>query len=425
MRRWNNVKKYGLNIFIFVILFAIFPIVDVMNGYILSTGNDLSIGVLYRFLCIAFLVISIMMQGIKKSNFTLLVGCFILLFLMILVIQSIFYQNLVSTIYADISVIIKLFLWLLIPYYVYQRKTVFSQGLLEKLLLTISALFTLGLLIPYFLGMGNETYDASNAGFKGFFFASNDATLAFIVCMTYTGWFLFRDFTKRKISANIGLIILLSGNAFSLLLLGMKTGLLFAVIWFVFLITKYVFGRGENRLLSRVGVGVGFFIGLISILLVGIQFILNTLSGLFIRITYFYNLYDGDLIRLLTSSRSLYLLEGWKTFIHSPTPLFTTLVGQGFEYRLLQFGRLGLVEMDFFDSLYGWGILGVLLISIACLYFFVLSFQKGRFSIYSFTFIILLIYGFFAGHVMFSALSTTLLGLTCSGIILQERRKMN
>ncbi|MBC2370365.1 hypothetical protein HBP99_17330 [Listeria booriae] len=420
-------KKYGWNIFLFVILFAIFPMVDVLNGYILSAGSDsnLSIGVLYRLVCVTFLVASITMYGIKKSKFTLLVSCFVLLFLMCLIVQAIFYQNAISTIFADFSVIIKLFLWLLIPYYVYQRKAVFSQNLLEKLLLIISILFTLGLLGPYLLGMGNQTYDTSDAGFKGFFFASNDATLAFIVCMTYTGWFLFRDFTKRKISANLGLITLLLGNAFSLFLLGMKTGLLFAAAWLVFLITKHVFGRGKNRFLSRLGIGIGFFIGLISILLVGMQFILTTLSGLFIRITYFYNLYNGDLIRLLTSSRSVYLLEGWQTYIHAPAPLFTIIFGQGFEYRLLQFGRLGLVEMDFFDSLYGWGILGVLLITSVCLYFLVLSLQKGRFSIYSFTFLILLIYGFFAGHVMFSALSTTLLGLTCSGIILQERRKIN
>ncbi|MDT1959522.1 hypothetical protein MX629_13945, partial [Carnobacterium divergens] len=63
--------------------------------------------------------------------------------------------------------------------------------------------------------------------------------------------------------------------------------------------------------------------------------------------------------------------------------------------------------------------IGVVVVTIMISYFFILALNKRGKSIYSIVYVVLLGYGFFAGHVFFSALSTTILGLVCGGIILK------
>lgn len=157
------------------------------------------------------------------------------------------------------------------------------------------------------------------------------------------------------------------------------------------------------------------------VVLRGIAYAIEIISGTYERTIYFYYLYNGDLIRLLTSSRSDFLEGGMYYFLMGPTPIFTLLFGQGFESRLEQFGRLGLIEMDFFDSLFGLGIFGIILLILPLGYFSVTAIKNQDNKVYSYTFLVILFYGFFAGHVLFSALSSTLFGLVCGGIILSKK----
>lgn len=98
--------------------------------------------------------------------------------------------------------------------------------------------------------------------------------------------------------------------------------------------------------------------------------------------------------------------------------LATQLIGFGFNARVETWGLGDLVEMDFFDVLFSLGILGLLVMLALLLFFLVKSCQKR--SIYTALFLILICYGAFAGHVLFSALSSTLFGLVCGGLFLQE-----
>ncbi|WP_254260238.1 hypothetical protein [Listeria fleischmannii] len=100
------------------------------------------------------------------------------------------------------------------------------------------------MLIPYILGIGNQTYAGSDAGYKAFFFANNDTTIGFIVSTTYTGWYLFEKMKQMKFLSLVAICLLYLGNLLGLLLLGTKTGIISGVlitlilIYSLFLLSK-------------------------------------------------------------------------------------------------------------------------------------------------------------------------------------------
>lgn len=408
---------------VFLILMAIFPIIDVLNGYALSMNYSLSIGVVYRMGCFLFLVGSILFYGFKKSIYTLLTLWTFFSCTLLLLLQSMVLSHTPTIIFQDSVVLIKLYLWLLIPYFIYQHQTILRSLNYEKLFIVISFLFTIGLLIPYFMHIGNQTYENSDAGYKGFYFATNDTTLAFIVSSTFTGNYLVKKIGEHTKIKTLSLVILYFCNMVCLLLLATKTGILYGLMLTIVLVAYFLFFQKKISKNSRMIASLVVAILIFFISVIGRGFIVEATAGTINRINYFYHLFDGDLVRLLTSSRSEYLQGGWEYFSQSQHPFLIPLIGFGFEYRLLHFGRVGLIEMDFFDLLFSFGFIGVVVVTIMVSYFFILALNKRGKSIYSIVYVVLLGYGFFAGHVFFSALSTTILGLVCGGIILKYKEK--
>ncbi|MBC1501989.1 hypothetical protein HB943_15415 [Listeria weihenstephanensis] len=402
---------------IFIFLFAIFPIVDALNGFVLSAGINLPIGVAYRLVCIGFLVFQIARKGFPKKLYTVLSVGFLFCGIISLFIQTIVLQNDLSGLLYDLTNMTKFFLWMLIPYYVYQRADVLKKTSYEKIFLTISVLFTVGLLIPYVLGIGNQTYAGSDAGYKAFFFANNDTTIGFIVSATFTGWYLFRQTKETKLWTRMLVALLYLGNLLGLLLLGTKTGIVYGVILTIVLLLRFFFFQNRVGTVAKWGIGAVIIAVLALVVIQGKAFILETLSGLLQRLTYFYNLYNGDLVRFITSSRSEFLDSAFHSYTYSGN-LMTQLFGYGFSTRVATWGLGDLVEMDFFDVFFSLGIIGLIVTLGLLLFFFITSCKKR--NIYSVLFLILVLYGAFAGHVLFSALSSTLFGLVCGGLFLQK-----
>ncbi|MBC2057637.1 hypothetical protein HCJ57_14010 [Listeria booriae] len=414
-------NKLPLNISIFMGLTAIFPLIDFLNGFFLTSGIPIPIGVLYRLFFFVFLLGMIAIEKIPKSPFTFVTFLFIAGNLGIFLFQSVWLQNPLTWIIEDMSVFIKYFLWALIPYYIYQRKALFQTINYEKIFIVISFLFTVLLLIPYVLGVGNQTYDNSNAGYKGFFFANNDTSFAFIVSITFTVQALIQRLQGKWNYRLLLLLLLYTGNMLCLLLVGTKTGIVYGAVVSIIVLLRLLFVVRYRSAMHKI------FVWLMSILLMGwvllrgLAFAGQMIAGTYDRMVYFYYLYDGNLVRLFTSSRSDFLEGGLTHFLASPYPIFTMFFGQGFEYRLEHFGRLGLIEMDFFDAFFALGILGMLFLVILLGYYIVMALKKTNQSLYSYLFLVILLYGFFAGHVLFSALSSTFFGLVCGGIILSKK----
>lgn len=416
-----EMKKLPLNIIAFIGLTAIFPFIDFLNGFFLTSGIPIPIGVLYRFFFFTFLVVVIILEKFPETTLTFVTFLFIAGNLVILLFQSILLQNQFTWIIEDISVFVKYFLWVLIPYYIYQRKVVFKSMSYGKIFIVISFLFTVLLLVPYVLGVGHQTYDNSNAGYKGFFFANNDTSFAFIISITFTARALIKRLKKKWNFHLILLLLLYAGNIVSLLLIGTKTGIVYGAVVSIIVLFHVLFTTHYRSVMHKIFIWLSSSLLIGWILLRGLSYALQMIAGTFDRIVYFYHLYDGNLVRLLTSSRSDFLEGGLHYFLNSSYPVFTLFFGQGFKYRLESFGRLGLIEMDFFDTLFGLGILGIMFLVILLGYYINLAMKKSNRSIYSYLLLVIILYSFFAGHVLFSALSSTMLGLVCGGIILSKK----
>ncbi|KMT59156.1 hypothetical protein X560_1697 [Listeria fleischmannii 1991] len=368
-------------------------------------------------ICIAFLVFQILKKGFKKDLYTILTSMFLFCGLITLFVQTIVLQNEATAFYYDLTNMVKFFLWVLIPYYVYQRADQFKESQYEKIFLTISTLFTLGLLIPFIFGVGNQTYAGSDAGYKAFFFANNDTTLSFIASATFTGWYLFKKMRQMSFLPLLSICLLYLGNLLGLLLLGTKTGIIYGVIVTLILFIRFFFFQKD------IGVTIKLITGILIALIVSIIyikgrfFILSVLAGLILRLNYFYGLYNNDLLRFFTSSRSNFLEIAFSYYTDTGNDLLR-LIGFGFNTRIADWKGGDLVEMDFLDVLFSLGVVGLLMTLTLLLYLSVKACKKR--TIYSVLFFVLILYGTVAGHVLFSALSSTLFGLICGGLFIQK-----
>lgn len=410
------------NIYFFIILFSIFPVIDFLNGLFISYNLPFPIGMAYRMFCFVYLMACILYAGFEKNLYTLLTVFFIFACVLIILLQAVVLQNSITILFKDITVFMKFFLWSLIPYFIYQRREMFKQIRYNRIFIAVSLFFTIGLLIPYVLGIGNQTYENSDAGYKGFFFATNDTTIAFMISATFTGWAFIKSLAEKAKMKSLGLALLYFGILICLILVSTKTGILYGVVFTIGMLFYFLFKQKEVKISYRITTFAIAVILILVLLITGKDFIVSSVSGTYERISYFYRLYNGDLVRLLTSSRSEFLQGGFDEFVNKDNSFLIPVIGFGFEYRLIHFGRIGLIEMDFFDGLFAFGLLGVLVTTTMIIYFLVLSLRKGNRSIYTIAFLVFLFYSFTAGHVMFSALSSTLLGLVCGGIILNRGR---
>lgn len=414
-------KNIPNDIYIFITMVVIFPLVDILNGYFLIYGKTTPIGTLYRTSFFLFLILSILMTKVPNSNYSLLTFLFCIGNGFLFLLQNIILQNPVTWLIDDSGVFIKYFLWVLIPYYMYQRKEFFEKRMLENIFIWINIFFTLGLLIPYLLGVGTYTYAASNAGFKGYFFAQNDLACAFIVLLTFSGWHLLKKINAKWNRSLLYALFLFSADFLCLILIGMKTGVVYGVVVVIYVLISTILGIGSHSVVQRfvvwsVCIGASLFVSF-----KGVGFFLKTMEGTYNRMVYFYYLYGGDWVRLLSSSRSDYFKGGMDLFLADNYFPVTFFSGQGFAYRVGNYGRFGLIEMDFFDIFFGLGIVGLSLCIVMISYFLILSIKKQSRSIYSLLFIVMLFYSFFAGHVFFSAISATMLGLVAGGIMLAQK----
>ncbi|WP_157456733.1 O-antigen ligase family protein [Carnobacterium maltaromaticum] len=415
-------KKIPVEIYFFIGMITSFPVIDILNGFFLASNLAISIGTIYRTLFFLFLLVSVLLKKIPNSVFSLIFFLFLIGNGLNFLTQHIFLQNPLNWIVDDIGAFVKYFLWVLIPFYVNQRTDFFDKRLVENVFIWLNVFFTVGLLIPYLFGVGTYTYAASNAGFKGYFFAQNDLACAFIILITFSGWQLLKKIKTNWGTSLVVIILLFLADFLCLLLMGMKTGVVYGVVVVIYVLIALLLNKsnqswGQRTVVWFVSIGVVFFVSLR-----GMAILLKMVEGTYNRMVYFYYLYGGDWVRLLSSSRSDYLKGGMTLFLDDKHFPVTFFVGQGFAYRDGNFGRLGLIEMDFFDIIFGLGVMGISLFIVMIGYFLIKSLKSNSRSIYSLLFIVTLAYSFFAGHVFFSAISSTMLGLIIGGIMLAQKK---
>ncbi|EOH75664.1 O-antigen ligase family protein [Enterococcus malodoratus] len=408
-----------IKINIFLLLIMLFPLIDVFNGVFISYGYNIPLGTVYRVGFIAYIFYGVLSKGIKRSGDYVLLLVTLFSLSIICIVQTFFFKTGLSLLVEELSYIIRFFLCLLIPFFGKQFEEYLSTKKLVWLTIMLDVLLIAGLIIPYLLGLGNSTYD-DTAGFKGFYFATNDIAYAFLIMLFFIGWFLIQR-EKRVIPAGV-LITLYFLNMYCLLILGTKSGLLAGVLYSIYLLFYFLFYYRSRTLYGQFFI-FEFLLGMLFFLLMkGKELLLESLSSVIARFAYFRTLYQDDLPRLLLSSRNVYLQDAAANFLQLPKNQYVFWFGAGFENRWNWYGRKGgLIEMDFFDMFFSYGIIGTLVLLAVMGYFLNLAVQRGVNKFCVFLLLFTIIYSFLVGHVFFSALSATVFGFMC--LFIQEIKK--
>lgn len=405
--------------FLFKII-GIFPFIDLVNGILLSSGKNIPIGSVYRIFLIAVLVYLFASSSSYYSSplgaITIIVAAGIFI---IISIQAVFFTNPISVIAEDVSTLFKYFMWLLIAvvFSAFERKRI------VRMLLMVDCLFVLSMLLPYVLGLGNYTYKSSSYGYKSYFFATNDLTYVFVMLLTVVIYKFIEQFEEKNWRMLQGLLVLLLCNVGCMMLIGTKTGIVYSIVSLLILVIYLVAEK------TTVPYQVKYYLFLIGILLsiffsiFGLPIANKALGGLVNRIAYFYNLYDGNWLKILSSSRSIYLTDAYHNFLSFKENYLIFIFGFGYRNRWLLFGRNGgYIEMDFFDTLFSFGVVGLCLFLLP----FIELFRQMSAKVkkvnrqYQFLILVTLLFSSTSGHVFYSALSTTIFGLICAIFLNKE-----
>lgn len=406
---------------IFLLLLMIFPLVDIFNGVFITYGHEVPLGIAYRLLFISFILYSVLLQGIKRSGIFFLLVISLAVLILICVIQSFFFSTGIAALIKELSYIIRFSLCLLIPFFAKQYQEQFSLKKIAGVTLVLDILLVGGLVIPYLLGIGNNTYDET-AGFKGFYFATNDIAYAFLVLLFLIGWFLIQ---QEKQCPSLLLLVLYFSNLYCLLILGTKSGLLSGILYSLYLLLYFIAHHQSKTLYEQFFVFE--FLLLLTFLLVlkGKEFVLKSLSSVITRFVYFKTLYQNDWLRLFLSSRNIYLRDASAQFLQTPNNQTIFWFGSGFENRWEWYGRKGgLIEMDFFDMFFSYGMIGLVVLILVMSYFGFIIVHRGTNKFGLFLLLFTIIYSFLVGHVFFSALSATVFGFMAMFIQLIKKEQL-
>lgn len=396
----------------------IFPLVDIFNGVFITYGHEIPLGIAYRLLFICFILYSVLLQGIKRSGIFFLLLISLVTLILVCIIQSFFFSTGIAALIKELSYIIRFSLCLLIPFFAKQYQEQFSVKKIAWLTIILDIFLVGGLVIPYLLGIGNSTYDETT-GFKGFYFATNDIAYAFLTLLFLIGWFLIR---REKLFPSIVFVLLYLSNMYCLLILGTKSGLLAGVLYSLYLVFYFI-SHYQSRTLYEQFFLFEFLLLMSSLLVLkGKEFLLKYLSSVIARFAYFKTLYQDDWLRLFLSSRNVYLKDAGEQFLQTPNNQIIFWFGSGFENRWEWYGRKGgLIEMDFFDMFFSYGMIGFVVLVLVVSYFWISICRKDRSKFGLFLLLFTIIYSFLVGHVFFSALSATVFGFMV--MFIQEIKK--
>ncbi|MGG5329022.1 hypothetical protein IGI46_000112 [Enterococcus sp. AZ163] len=404
--------------YFFLILLMIFPLVDIFNGVFITYGHEVPLGIAYRLLFICFILYSVLLQGIRRSGIFFLLLLSLVSLILVCVIQSFYFRTGIPALIKELSYIIRFSLCLLIPFFAEQYQEQFSLKKMAWLTIVLDSFLVGGLVIPYLLGIGNNTYDET-AGFKGFYFATNDIAYAFLILLFLIGWFLIR---REKPFPTIVLLVLYFSNLYCLVILGTKSGLLAGVLYSLYLVIYFISHYRSRTLYEQFFVFEFLLLLFLLLVVKGKEFILKSLSSVITRFVYFKTLYQDDWLRLLLSSRNVYLRDANEQFLQTPNNQAIFWFGSGFENRWDWYGRKGgLIEMDFFDMFFSYGMIGLVVLVLVVSYFWFIILNKGTSKFGLFLLLFTIIYSFLVGHVFFSALSATVFGVMA--MFIQEIKK--
>ena len=286
------------------------------------------IGTGYRLVILIYGVLIVFKNKIiAHKDLSILLFINFVVFSTLTLVQAMFFNRSLSQIMSDFTGLSKYFLWLVTALIFSEYLS--SEGKLEKLTVKINLFFCLGMIIPYLLGIGNFTYANSSAGYKSFFFATNDLTYAFIILSSILSFYIIDQFNQSKSLYFVFLIFLYSLNLVCMLIIGTKSGIVYGGVNLIIVFFYLIFVKANVSYTFKFYLIQVLIILAVFFLVIGKNIVESMLDGIFDRIAYFYKVYEGNWIKILSSSRSIYLEDAWHNFLFYPKNYLILLFGFG------------------------------------------------------------------------------------------------
>lgn len=360
--RFHSILDY----FIFI-CFEVFILMDFFTGLLLSRGLP-SIGVPFKL----FLMFLIFFSIKKENKFLLLVY-----FISLMTLNAVLYCfSKTANLSDSLSMLLKIMMYPFLLEYIedtYQR--IDNGKIFIKRICIISCYIIIFNQFLGIIGLGLPSYSDSTFGIKGFFY---DANAMAVVCFC-----LFVFFYTIEIKRVLAILILLCS-----FLLGTKTAIL-AIILYLF---SYNFIISKLKTKKYI-----ILLFLITILIIWYLIFQTDIFSYHIqKMKRLYELFDGHILSVILSGRDIDLHNTYEDFKDNFS-IITLLFGTGFKNE-------NIIELDFFDCFFSFGLLYTIPIVLTYLYVIIRNRKIVEVTIFNLLMILIV---FTSGHVWFNT-STSL-----------------
>jgi len=363
--------------------FYLLLFVDSINGYYINENISLPIGQIYKS-TILFILILMSCNSSKRTIYT----AFLLVYLSVFSMHLSLNVNIKSfpETYAHLSkFIIVIYGYVVLEDYV----KVYPDKALNYItkIFVINIFVIIGNILLGLMNIGYKTYDDS-VGLKGFFYAINE--LSGVVIVLY-GYMLF--YTKEKYKSTVMIYYIVAILLFiSTVFLGTKAAAVVTMISIMYV--SRMTNRKKNIFLFHKLYTIIVAIAVLVVLIyVGYRIVYE--SGILDRWSYYYDNYG--LSRVLMSGRDIYWEEKKNEYIHSNLSIL-----------MLGLGDNRTVEMDPFDALLNYGIIGFVMLYSFWAMLIIRAYRKRKTHILAklvlYVDCMVLLTSSFAGHMMYSGM---------------------
>ena len=400
--------KLSLNKLFLVILFYVSPVVDMISGYLVlvgvsSEGGFGSIGQLFRLLIMlgCFLIL-------RKKPVFFFTSMLAIAWLLFFEYYYFLFHNSLSGFLVGIaygSKLIYLVLIFCVLHYQYKSNLISFYSLL-KFIRNYTFIIALSLIFSFIFDIGFKTYYTRAFGTKGFYASGNGLGVLMGVglLLSIYYWKLY----KKKYSLLISLIICTAS-----ILITTKTSLIFSIIGLFFIILFL-----KSRLLSLLVISV-----LVTCIIKFSEVLFSTLSLIF-DVVYLRFQNSPSVLLFLMSNRDVFAIDALNSIDFNGIYIFRLIIGFGVFISFRNpngiFTMYDTLESDFFDVLFMYGVVG-LLIYLAVVVFFLYKGIKNKCFFLVFIFILLIAHSLIAGHVLLNGMSGSLVPMLMLLILMYNK----
>lgn len=356
-------------------------IVDSINGFFLGLGQSFPLGIAYKSLLL-FCLIAIAITDRKNIPSVFLWIGYLCLFLL-----HFSHSPNAGKIGETLSLLSKF----LVVYWGYPVMTKIAKKYPSHTFDKIKAIFLANAIVLVaniilgVMGFGYSSYGDGgddSTGYRGFFYAINE--LSGVILVLFGSVLFYAKVAYTNLRYYAVLLFLL----FCVAMFSTKTAMGGMLILFIFL--QYLFGRKKYL------IWITAFLCVLIPLLLYIGYCMAQESGLWDRWMYFYDKSD-DFFSFILSGRNVFWENMKGRYLNS-----------GFWGMVVGLGGNLTVEMDPFDALLNFGVIGFVIVYGFWFYMIRQAFKRRKDSLLAkfvlFVDVEILVFSIFAGHLMFSGL---------------------